>query len=203
MKIIAVTGGIASGKTTAANILAQKYNIPIIDSDHIAKDILQNNSFVVNQVITKFGKSITSSESIIDRRKLRDVVFTNSDNKQWLESLLHPIINKEIISQITHLQTEAKYNYCLVLIPLVTRKYLNNNEFIDLVLVIDAEPEHQISRGVKRDGQTQANIQNIIDSQIDPKERLKLADYVVYNNGQLEDLETELDKFYSKLLLAT
>lgn len=192
MKVIAITGGVASGKSTVADLFNKLFNIPIIDSDHIAHEILTSDQNVIDEIISKFP-SVKTKEHKIDRKKFRDYIFTSEENKKWLEKLLHPLINSRLQQQVHKLSiAHESHKYCLVLIPLLTKQYLNQNGFINHVLVIDTDTQTQIARATQRDKQSPEQIQNIIDNQISRQERLSLADSIIYNTGTLNDLQKQV-----------
>lgn len=195
MQIIAVTGGLASGKSTVANIFHKKYNIPIIDTDKLAREVI--NTDILNIIVKKFGISILNSDNTLDRKKLSKIVFNNKEDKSWLEQLLHPLINQQIKIHLNKLKSENKYNYILILIPLLTKDYLKQNNYINKVLVIDCDENIQIQRAMTRDKQNIDQIKKIINSQISRTERLQLADDIITNNNnKLERLELEVDKLH-------
>lgn len=195
MKVIAITGGIASGKSTVANIFNKKYSIPVIDTDFIARDIVKPHSVLLNQIIAKFGSFILNPDKTLNRKLLREIIFNNPESKKWLEQLLHPKINKQIQHIIKQLENN-NYPYCLVLIPLLTKEYLASNKYIDHVITVQSSADNQIKRASVRDQQTGEQIKNIINSQLSNKERAKLADYIIDNNTNIENLELEVDKLH-------
>ncbi len=207
MKKIALTGGIASGKNTVADIFKKKYNIPVIDTDEIAKDIVRDGSVLLGKIVEKFGPEILNPNKSLNRKKLRDVIFHNTEHKAWLEKLLHPVINLEMQNQIKlhehkNIISNTGVNYCLLVIPLVTKDYLKRNPFIDRVLVVDSDIEDQVARGQTRDEQSKEQIRNIIKQQISREERLALANEIIVNNGNLDKLEKEVDginEIYKKI----
>ena len=203
MLTIAVTGGIASGKSTVADILHKKYDIPVIDSDQIARDIVKPGSDLLGKIINKFSEIILNPDKSLNRTKLREIIFNNKHDRIWLEELLHPVINQKIQYYINNYKTQNKYKYILIQIPLVTKEYLNKNNFIDKVLVITSSKENQLERAQARDNQDKTNIENIINNQISDKERLKLASYVIENNSSLEKLELNIEQFHNEISSVT
>lgn len=197
MKVIAVTGGIASGKSTVAKIFNQKYNIPIIDTDLIAGDLLSQKE-IINQISNKFGNTVLDKK-MLNKKKLRELIFNNKENKKWLEDLLHPLINNELRCRINALKAENKYKFCLALIPLINREYLEKNDFIDKVLVVDCDEKQQLKRAMTRDNQSKEQIEKIIKNQITRAERIELADYVIENNNTERELHEKISKLFNQI----
>lgn len=195
MKIFAITGGIASGKSTVADIFNKKYNIPIIDTDHIAKDIVKPHSILLNKIVAKYSSYVLNPDKTLNRKLLREIIFNNPDDKKWLEQLLHPEINKQIKNLISKL-AHNNHKYCLILIPLLTKDYLASNSYIDQVIVVQSSPENQVNRASVRDQQTREQIKNIINSQLSNQQRAKLADYIIENDSNRLHLELEVDKLH-------
>ncbi|MBP9722569.1 MAG: dephospho-CoA kinase [Gammaproteobacteria bacterium] len=207
MKIIIITGGIASGKNSVADLFHKKYHIPIIDTDQIGKDLVLPGSTLLTKITNKFGPNILTTDNSLDRRKLRELIFTNPKQKKWLEQLLHPAINFEMKNQIKLCEynnqiASKKIHYCMLLVPLVDQAYLDQNKFINRVLVVDCNEETQIERGQLRDKQPKEHIEAVIKQQISRSERLKLADDIIENIKDLSHLENEVNRLhliYSKM----
>ena len=192
---VGLTGGIGSGKTTVANIF-KSLGVPIIDADEISHQITQKNGVAYTPIIAHFGKTVLNPDEAINRKKLRDIIFQNTAERKWLENLLHPIIRQTMRDAIK--KTTAPY--CICVIPLLVES--SSIEFIDRILVIDTPIEIQIERAKKRDGTSAENIKKIITSQADQATRLKIADDVIINNGDLKSLENragELHRRYQKM----
>lgn len=212
MKIIALTGGIASGKNYIADIFKQKYNIPIIDADHIVKDILNPDTELFdqnlyNKILDKFGKQILDNNKnsnniyYLDKKKIRELVFNNKDNKKWLENLLHPIVNQTIRKLVEIFKNNiSNNNYIIIIIPILNQAYLDNNKYIDKIIVVDCDEQTQLKRAQSRDSQSEQQIKAIINNQITRKERNGLADDIIINNDQTSHqyLEQEVDELHLK-----
>lgn len=189
MLTIGLTGGIGSGKTTVANIFA-KLGVPIIDADVIAHQITTPNDNAYNDIIQHFGKTILNPDSTIDRKKLRHIIFENRIEKKWLENLLHPIILSAMKNEIKKVKTP----YCICVIPLLAES--SGIDFVDRVLVVDSPLEKQLLRAKQRDDTTNEMIQKIIDSQANQATRLKIADDVLINDGDLIELEKKISALH-------
>lgn len=186
---VGLTGGIGSGKTTVANLFA-KLHISIIDADEIARQLTEKNAVVYHKIKNHFGKNILNVDESINRQKLRDIIFENVTEKKWLENCLHPLIRQTMRDEIQ----KIKSPYCICVIPLLAES--TGIDFVDRVLVIDTPIENQIQRAKKRDNTTEAAIQKIIQSQANQAARLKIADDILINDGDLKSLEHKVKQLH-------
>lgn len=176
--MIGLTGGIASGKTTIAKMFAE-LGANIIDADELARQVVLPGSDGLNNIVAHFGQQILQPDGTLDRRKLRNIVFHSTSEKQWLNTELHPRIRNLILSSLA----QPTQTYHLLVVPL-----LFENGLADLcqrVCVVDVAVATQIARAKARD-QDQNNIELIIAAQIDRTERLGLADDIISNEHSTE-----------------
>ena len=194
--IIGLTGGIGSGKS-AAGIEFEKLGITVIDADEIAQKASLKNSKAYKEIVEYFGASILDNSQNIDRRKLRNIVFNNDEQKKKLEQILHPAIREDISFAISN----SKSPYTIIMVPLIYET--NSKDNYNRILVIDCDEDIQISRAVARDGASEEDIKKIINSQATKKERLSIADDVINNNSSIEKLSEKvlhLHKNYLELI---
>lgn len=193
MLVIGLTGGIGSGKSTAAAFFAEQ-GVSIIDADLVAREITLPEKPAYLKIIEHFGPAVLLKDETLDRKKLRQIIFTYPNERLWLENLLHPLIREEIENQIQF----SISPYCIIAIPLLieTLPY----PFIDRILVVDAPESQQIERVALRDHQSFSEIQTILKTQSSRKLRLKKADDVIENNGTLEDLKLQVKKWHQTYL---
>lgn len=191
--VVGLTGGIASGKTTVA-ALFQELGVPIIDADEIARDITVHNAQVREAIAGHFGDNLMNPDGSIDRRKLRELVFQYPRERQWLETLLHPLILEIMENQVK----KTKYPYCICAIPLLVESY--GLEFIQRILVVHATQETQLKRAMARDEATQEAIEKIIASQTSPEKRLSRADDIIENDGDKASLKKKVVALHQKYL---
>ncbi len=189
MLVIGLTGGIGSGKTTVANLFAQ-YNVPIIDADIIAREVIQPHQPAFAAVIEHFGESIRSSSGDLDRAKLRQLIFNDDDERKWLENLLHPLIEKEIEKQVQQLDAL----YCIVVIPLLLE--VQPYPFINRILVVDTLEHLQIERVKTRDKVDIMHVTSIIKTQMRREDRNKQADDLIINDGNMNDLVAQVKNLH-------
>jgi dephospho-CoA kinase len=190
---VVLTGGIASGKTAAANYFSA-LNIPVIDTDRIAHGLVEPGTPALKQIRDKLGAEFLDYEGHLDRRELRRAIFADHELKLRLEAILHPLIAREVLRQLKL----AKGSYCIVVIPLYSKK----TSWItpDRVLVIDVPEELQISRVMERDHTTRLEALSILASQPTRETRKELADDILTNDGTFADLKEQLKLLHEKYL---
>lgn len=173
--IIGLTGGIGSGKSTIADLFAAQ-GVPIIDADVVAREVVAKGTPLLQQIVTHFGTQILLENGELDRTQLRQIVFQEPKQKQWLNHLLHPAIREEMMKQLK----AQTFPYVIWVVPLLIEN--NLTELCQRVLVIDVLPETQIQRASLRDNAGMTQIKNIMAAQVSRKERLDFADDVINND---------------------
>lgn len=196
--IIGLTGGIGSGKTTIANMFAER-GIDLVDADVIARQVVAPQSLAIKQIALHFGDQYITSDGFLNRALLRSKIFSNQEDKVWLNNLLHPLIRQTILDEIQATSSP----FCLLVAPLLIENKLN--ELVDKVLVIDVEPSIQLARTLLRDSSSEKEILAIIASQLSRADRLAAADDVIDNNEtDLKSIKQQVNHFYNAYLqLAT
>ncbi|UCP14507.1 dephospho-CoA kinase [Aeromonas media] len=176
MYVVAITGGIGSGKTTVANQFAA-LGIEVVDADLIAREVVAPGTPALAAITSHFGPEILTEQRLLDRRVLRERIFSDPAAKSWLNALLHPIIRSEMLRQCAAVSSP----YCLLVVPLLVENRLT--ELADRVLVIDVDEATQIERTCRRDGVSREQAQAILASQASRSERLAMADDVLDNQS--------------------
>ena len=171
---IGLTGGIASGKTTVANLFSD-LGIKIIDADEIAHSITSKQGSAYNKIVKHFGEGVVGDDKKLDRKKLRTIIFNNSELKRDLEQIIHP----EVYAIINQKINASQEPYQIIVIPLLIETGYQN--FVDRVLIVDCSMETQLARLINRDNETMKNAKKIIANQIERSERLKFADDIIEN----------------------
>ncbi len=196
MFIIGLTGGIGSGKSAAAKIL-KELGLKVIDLDQITHELMRPGELGYIEIKKEFGEKYIDTKGAIDRKLLREEIFSSSDLKKRIESILHPIIFEECNKQLNILKHEK---YIVLVIPLLfeTKNYIS---LIDESLLIDCDLETQIERVIKRDNVSKALANRIIKNQMNRQEKQSLADKVILNDGNINHLKTQLNIYYKKLLM--
>ncbi len=192
---VALTGGIASGKSTVADLFAA-LGVPVIDTDVIARQVVEPGQPALTKIAATFGRDVLDADGRLDRRRMRERIFTDPDAKRRLEAILHPAIRAEMERQ----SMAAQGPYQMLVIPLLTEG--GRRDHVDRVLLVDVPEELQIQRLMMRDGVTHEQAQASLNAQATRAQRLALADDVVRNTGRVDDLRARvatLDRRYREI----
>jgi dephospho-CoA kinase len=194
MFTVGLTGGIAAGKTTLSNLFAG-LGAPVVDTDLISRELLEPGEPGYEQVCDHFGDSIIDANNEIDRAKLRQIVFSNADEKTWLESMLHPLIYRCSHNAILE---HAEADYVLVVIPLLFES--NFQALVDRILVVDCPAELQLERLLKRDHMDETLALKMLAQQLSNSERLARAHDIVDNSENGADLGAQVEALHQLYL---
>jgi len=188
---VALTGGIASGKSAAADAFAA-LGAHLIDADVVARELVAPGSPALAEVVRAFGAGVLQPDGSLDRRRLRAIVFAHDGERRRLEAILHPRIAAEMRARATR----APALYHLLVIPLLVES--GRYDWVDRVLVVDVPRELQLERLTARDGIDRAMAEAMLDAQASRAERLALADDVIDNAGSLADLERQVRALHAR-----
>lgn len=191
--IIGLTGGIGSGKSTVTKLLTD-HNIPIIDTDIIARQVVEPGSYGLQQVVDHFSEACLNQDNTLNRAYLREIIFNDSNAKQALESILHPLIQEETLKQISNYKINNP-RFIVVAIPLLIesiQKDFTRPGYLDEIWVVDCTVEQQIERAMQRDGNSKELILKIIAQQASREQRLKHSDFVIENSKTVDHLNNQL-----------
>lgn len=191
--IVGLTGGMGSGKSTVADLF-QQLGIPVIDADVIAHTLVEPGQPALVEIIEAFGANTVDASGVLDRVRLRKLVFSDTEQRHRLEAILHPKIRREIITLTTNIRTP----YCIVVIPLLLET--DQRDLVDRILLVDTGVDKQIARVRMRNGLPRHEIMAIITAQASRERRLAAADEVIDNNGSLADLEYQVRAQHKKYL---
>ena len=191
--IIGLTGGIGSGKSEASRRFAER-GVAVVDADVVAREVVEPGAPALIQIAAHFGSNILDADGHLNRSKLRAIIFSNPAEKEWLESLLHPIINTEIRYQLA----KATSPYSILASPLL----LETQQFqlVDRVLVIDTSEQLQLERATHRDKNNEAQIKAIMQTQLSRQERCARATDVINNHGSIDELDAQVEKLHQRYL---
>lgn len=189
MFTIALTGGIASGKTAVSDMFAE-IGVDIVDTDLISREVVMPGSEGLAAIVSVFNSSILENDGSLNRRKLREIVFADKDSLQLLESITHPLIQK----RAKELIDLANGDYCILVVPLLVNSSMR--DWVDRVLVVDVDEDLQLQRLLERDCETIEQAQTIIVTQAGRQQLLEIADDVVINDAGLEKLRKQVQNLH-------
>lgn len=193
---IGLTGGVASGKSTVARMFSE-LRVPVIDTDVIAREIVEPGQPALREIRDRFGDGVIDDAGRLDRRALRNIVFSDDAARLDLETILHPRIGAETQRQAT----AAAGPYQLIVVPLLVGSPLL--DFVDRVLVVDCAENQQLERLMARDDETAELARKIVDAQSSRRDRLAIADDVIRNDQGLPETRRQvlaLDQLYRQML---
>jgi len=192
--VVGLTGGIGCGKSSASQFFSD-LGIDVIDTDIIARQLTQPNGSAISLIQNTFGSSVITADGALDRNKMRDLVFANSESRHKLEQILHPLILKAVIRRIK--QSQAPY--VIVVIPLLfeTNDY---NHLIQHILVIDCDEQQQLLRTMERSNLSEQKVRSIMATQVTRETRIQKADDVILNNQDIEYLKAQILLLHHKYL---
>jgi len=193
LKIIGVTGGIGSGKSTVSRTL-RDLGAAVVDADVLAKSVTANGGKAFDELVSYFGKDILDSNGDLDRQKLADIAFCDKEKLDALNSITHKYIAQKIYDTVELLKNTGKWDVIVLDVPIPIEK-----GFLDLadeIWVVTADRETRIRRVMERSGCSYDEVVKRIDAQMKDDEYLKLADEVLYNNDSIEQLEQMVVKLF-------
>lgn len=190
---VALTGGIASGKTTVADLFAS-LGVPLVDTDLIAREVVEPGQPALAAVAAAFGTGVLGADGRLDRRRLREIIFADAGARARLESILHPAIRAEMERQSAAAAKAGPYQ--VLVIPLLAEG--GRRDHVDRVLVVDAPEEVQVERLMQRDSVTREQALASLQAQARRESRLRLADDIVTNTGLIEDLRAQVHALHER-----
>ncbi len=192
---IGLSGGIASGKTIVSDEFSS-LGADIIDTDIIARELIFPGSETLNKIVSVFGENVLQDDGNLNRKLMRQIIFSEKDKKITLEKIMHPKIQNEVKLKIQ----SASGQYQIIVVPLLLQSPIL--DFVDRVLIIDCNEKIQINRLMNRDNISEELAKKMIENQSKREERLAIADDVILNEGRIEEIKHEVKKlndFYIKI----
>ena len=193
MLIIGLTGGIGSGKSAVSDKF-KSLGITVVDADVAARTVVEPGQPALAEIERHFGSNILNQEGVLDRAQLREIIASDSEERVWLESVLHPKIGEQIAKELA----ESTSPYTIYVAPLLLET--NSQKMCSRVLVVDVPKEIQIQRTAERDKVSEIQIEKIVAVQMEREERLEKADDVLVNTGTIRELEEQVLKLHQKYL---
>lgn len=190
---VGLSGNIASGKTSAARLFSA-LGVDVFSADEISRDLTKKNTVAYQEIVHHFGLNITDNEGNLNRPRLRGLIFSNPDERAWLEQLLHPLIRLELANKVS----KSTAPYCMAEIPLSIDK--QNYPYLNKILIITSPLVLQIERIKARDNCSEEQALAIISVQPSIKERLKESDDRLINEGSLDELEDKVLQLHQRYM---
>jgi dephospho-CoA kinase len=187
-RIIGLTGGIATGKTTVANYLAESFHLPILDADIYARDAVSPGSEILSAIAQRYGQDIFQSDNSLNRQKLGEIIFKERDERHWLEGLIHPYVQEKFIREIALSLAPV----IVAVIPLLFEAGMT--DLVTEIWVVSCSKEQQLARLMQRNNLTLEQAEVRIASQISLEEKITHADVVLDNSLTLELLLKQVDQ---------
>jgi dephospho-CoA kinase len=195
VKLVGLTGGIASGKSTVAKIL-ERLGAAVINADALFREVVEPGKDAWKEIIDAFGAGVLQPDQTLDRQKLRTVIFNDSDGRKKLEAIIHPRVRALAEEKIRE-HAVAGYSIIVYEVPLLFEG--NLHEWLRPVILVACDVDTQRARLQERDRLTQTEAQKHIDAQMSLEEKRRLADYVIENDGSLADLEQQVRAVVEKI----
>jgi len=193
MLTIALTGGIGSGKSTAADDFVQ-LGVPVIDADQLTRELVMPGSPALQEIAAAFGPEILLPDGTLDRAQLRSKVFTDPTQRRRLEAILHPRVYAEMRRRVQSLQAP----YCILVIPLLLET--GETSIADRILVVDSPEALQKSRARKRDNMSDEELEAVLAAQVSRTQRLQAADDLLVNDGDRDHLHRQVSALHQRYL---
>ena len=196
MFVVGLTGGIGSGKTVASDRF-EELGVKVVDADIASRVVVEIGKPALSSIEAKFGSDVILDDGSLNRAKLREIIFKDDEAKSWLESLLHPLIGQHILDEIT----SATSKYVILVSPLLFET--TQFQMCNRTLLIDVPKDIQILRTAKRDKVPESQVEKIIASQMDRNQKIRKADDVIVNDGEISDLIAKIDEIHQKYIALT
>lgn len=186
--LIGLTGGIATGKTTVADYLAQAYSLPVLDADLYARNSVQRGSPIWDAIVRRYGKTVQHSDGQLNRKKLGDIIFSSTVERQWLEAQIHPDVRRQFRSEMKQLTTSV----AVLAIPLLFEAKMT--DLVTTIWVVVCSRQQQIERLRRRNSLSVEQARARLDSQFPLAQKVAAADVVLDNSSSVESLYRQVDR---------
>ncbi|QEA59487.1 dephospho-CoA kinase [Leuconostoc koreense] len=196
MLIIGLTGGIATGKSTVSALLRQA-GFPIVDADIVAREVVEPGTSTLEKIKLAFGPGIIDN-GVLDRRKLGQIVFENGAQLKKLNDIMQPAISSAMADKINFWRLQ-NVPILVLDVPLLFERDYDKNKSVDKIIVVTASEEVQLSRLKNRDQLSNIEARNRVKSQLPMSQKVERADYVIDNNGRIEELQEQVTVLIKKI----
>jgi dephospho-CoA kinase len=196
MDVYGLTGGIGSGKSTVAELL-EEYGVPVVSADELSRVVVAPGSEGLRLVVERFGPGILDESGGLDRRKMASVVFRDPEKRRELEAILHPRI-RDRFEQVLDALEKAGHEVAVYEVPLLFERNLQGE--MKAVVLVTAPMDVRVARVRSRDDVTETEVRARIAAQLDEDQKRRRADYIIENNGSLDDLRREVEFLMARFL---
>jgi len=186
-RLIGLTGGIATGKSTVSRYLAAQYQLPILDADIYAREAVKSGSTIWQQIVNRYGSNIQLPDGNLDRKSLALIIFQNPEEKRWLEAKIHPYVSDRFLWELQHQIADT----VVLVIPLLFEAQMTN--LVTEIWVVSCSHQQQLERLIERDNLTLEQAQARIESQLPLETKIAAADLVLDNSSTLDNLLSQID----------
>ncbi|HBL13557.1 MAG TPA: dephospho-CoA kinase [Cyanobacteria bacterium UBA11162] len=186
-RIIGLTGGIGTGKTTVSNYLEHHHKLPVLDADIYAREAVKQGSAILTQIVQRYGSDLQHPDGTLNRQRLGEIIFSNPDERQWVEQQIHPYVRDRFQSQLDTLAAPT----IVFVIPLLFEA--NMTDLVTEIWVVRCSLQQQLDRMKKRDRLSLQQAQARIDSQFPISEKVARANVVLDNSSTIETLLKQVD----------
>lgn len=187
-RIIGLTGGIGTGKSAIALDLDKVYNIPILDADTYAREAVSKDSPILEIIKNRYGKQVINADGSLNRSRLGEIIFNNPAEKQWLEQQIHPYVRHRIETELTEINAEV----VVAMIPLLFEAKMQ--DLVTETWVVYCSFDQQLKRVMERDELSEKEARSRINAQMPLADKIALADIVIDNSGNIEELKQQVEK---------
>ena len=194
--LVGVTGGIAGGKSAVAEML-KELGAPLIDLDLLARQVVEPGKPALREIIDCFGNQVLQEDGTLDRKRLSKIVFQDIEKRKRLEGFTHPRIYEELVKQVNEITQKDPEAIIQVVVPLLIEKNLQSA--FDKVIVVYVPEAMQITRLVERDGISRDEAANMLKAQMPIDEKLGYADFVVHNEGTIDETRRQVEELWETL----
>jgi dephospho-CoA kinase len=195
VKVVGLTGGIATGKSTVGRLLRER-GVPVIDADQVARDVVAVGSPGLSKVVERFGREVLLPDGALDRGKLRAIVVRDAEARKDLEAITHPAIREAIGTRLADL---AASGVPVAVVEAALMVETGSYRLYDALVVVSCAPETQLRRLVERDGHPEPEARAMIATQLPMAEKEKVATVVIRNDGDLDALRAQLDGAWDRI----
>ncbi|KAJ8082086.1 Dephospho-CoA kinase cab5 [Marasmius tenuissimus] len=198
MIVIGLTGGIATGKSTVSSLLQSKYNIPVVDADLLAREVVEPGTPALRRIVKTFGSEVllTDGSGALDRKKLGSIIFNDEKKRKQLNAIVHPAVRWGMFWGVVKCWLRGE-RICVLDVPLLIESKLWR--YVWGVLLVYLPQETQLQRLMSRDKSSEQDAMSRINSQLPLQQKLDYADYVIQNDGTLEELEAKLSRSVERI----